>query len=44
MLTKEGKYYLIGQKLRAQRISKKSKTKEEDAKMARFKELSNSEL
>jgi hypothetical protein len=31
------------QKLKAQRISKKSETAEEDAKMARFQELSDSE-
>jgi hypothetical protein len=33
----------MGQKLKAQRIAKKSDTKEENSKMARFQELSDSE-
>ena len=43
MLSNEGKYYLIGQKLKAQRISKRSEAKEENSKMARFQELDGSE-
>jgi hypothetical protein len=33
----------MGQKFKAQRISKKSEAKEEDAKMARFQDVSDSE-
>jgi hypothetical protein len=42
--TKEGSgWSLTKGKLRAQRISKKSETAEEDAKMTRFQDLSDSE-
>lgn len=43
LVSDERKYHLMGQKLKAQRISEKSETAEEDAKMARFQELSDSE-
>jgi hypothetical protein len=43
LLSDEGKYYLMGQKLKEQKNSKKSNTREEDANMARFQELSDSE-
>jgi hypothetical protein len=43
LLSDEGKYHLIGLKLKAQRMSKKSETAEDDAKMIRFQELSDSE-
>ena len=43
LLSDEGKYHLMGQKLKAQRISKNNETKEENSKMARVQELSDSE-
>jgi hypothetical protein len=43
LLSDEGKYHLMGQKLKAQRISKRSEAKEENSKVARFQELDGSE-
>ena len=41
LLFDEGKYHLIMQKLKAQRISKKSETKKENLKIAKFQEFSD---